>query len=97
MQVPALGIRALTSTGRSPLRPPLPWRRRPANPPAHAPAAKQNRAAAETRAAGAIVLNGEADVKDLGNGASVFEVYVSENVVFAMIQNLLFSFYPKMH
>ena len=36
-----------------------------------------------TRAAGAIVLNGETSRKDRGNMSSIFEVYVSENVVFA--------------
>jgi hypothetical protein len=40
-------------------------------------------AKSETRVAGAIVLNGELDAKDIGNGSSVFEVCVSEKVVFA--------------
>jgi succinate dehydrogenase/fumarate reductase flavoprotein subunit len=37
----------------------------------------------ETRVAGAMVLNDETDEKDPGKVSSIFEVYVSENVVFA--------------
>jgi succinate dehydrogenase/fumarate reductase flavoprotein subunit len=54
----------------------------------------------ETLVAWAIVLSGETNAKDLGNESSVFEVYVSENVVFATDgPGGLYktSVYPKVH